>query len=156
MHGRTIGSISVTCTPSRVKTDTPVLDFPLADFPNTKYPLNQFEAENKIENERVLKQIRDIIQTRRAEDRPVTGIIIEPILAEGGDCAATFDFYRNLRKLALDENIYFIVDEVQTGGGISGKWWAHEHWDLETPPDIVTFAKKMCTGGYYHNDLTRK
>ena len=74
----------------------------------------------------------------------------------GGDIAATFDFYRDLRKLATEEQVYFIVDEVQTGGGISGKWWAHEHWDLETPPDIVTFAKKMCTGGYYHNDVTRK
>ena len=83
LHGRTIGSLSVTCMPSRVKTDTPVLDFPLADFPNTKYPLDQFETENQIENARVLTQIRNIIQTRRREDRPVTGIIIEPILAEG-------------------------------------------------------------------------
>jgi len=41
------------------------------------------------------------------------------------------------------------VDEVQTGAGVSGKWWAHEHWGLETPPDVVTFAKKMQAAGFY-------
>ncbi len=39
---------------------------------------------------------------------------------------------------------------MQTGGGVSGKWWAHEHWGLETPPDIVTFAKKMQSAGFYY------
>ena len=33
---------------------------------------------------------------------------------------------------------------------MSGKWWAHEHWGLETPPDIVTFAKKMQAAGFYY------
>ena len=39
---------------------------------------------------------------------------------------------------------------MQTGGGVSGKWWAHEHWNLQTPPDIVTFAKKMQAAGFYY------
>ena len=42
-----------------------------------------------------------------------------------------------------------IVDEVQTGVGATGKFWAHDHWDLETPPDMVTFSKKAQTAGYY-------
>ena len=42
------------------------------------------------------------------------------------------------------------MDEVQTGGGPTGKLWAHEHFELETAPDIVTFSKKMLTGGIYH------
>ena len=46
--------------------------------------------------------------------------------------------------------VYFICDEVQTGGGVSGKWWAHEHWNLDTPPDIVTFAKKMNAAGFFY------
>ena len=77
-------------------------------------------------------------------------MIIEPIQAEGGDRSATDDFYRGLRQLALEEEVYFICDEVQTGGGVSGKWWAHEHWNLDTPPDIVTFAKKMNAAGFYY------
>ncbi len=41
------------------------------------------------------------------------------------------------------------MDEVQTGGGSTGKFWAHEHWQLDNPPDIVTFSKKLQTGGYF-------
>ena len=40
--------------------------------------------------------------------------------------------------------------QVQTGGGVTGKWFAHQHWDLPTPPDFVTFAKKLLTGGFYY------
>ena len=41
------------------------------------------------------------------------------------------------------------MDEVQTGGGPTGKMWAHEHFNLREAPDIVTFSKKMLTGGLY-------
>lgn len=44
------------------------------------------------------------------------------------------------------------MDEVQTGGGATGKFWAHEHWGTDDPSDIVSFSKKMLTGGYYHKD----
>jgi 4-aminobutyrate aminotransferase/(S)-3-amino-2-methylpropionate transaminase len=54
-----------------------------------------------------------------------------------------------LRNIAKKNNITFIVDEVQTGCGASGKMWAHEHWNLDTPPDIVTFSKKMQIAGYF-------
>lgn len=42
--------------------------------------------------------------------------------------------------------------QVQTGGGGTGSFWAHDSWDLDTPPDIVTFSKKMMVGGYYYAD----
>jgi 4-aminobutyrate aminotransferase / (S)-3-amino-2-methylpropionate transaminase len=45
----------------------------------------------------------------------------------------------------------FIVDEVQTGVCATGTFWAHEAWNLSTPPDIVTFAKKMQIAGFYHS-----
>lgn len=41
------------------------------------------------------------------------------------------------------------MDEVQTGGGTTGKIWCHEHFDLEHPVDIVTYSKKMLVGGYF-------
>jgi len=149
-HGRTVGCISCTNTRGRIKADVPTLDFPFADFPQMKYPLEDHVAENKAEEARCLDQVRSIIHQRREEGRPVAGMIIEPVQAEGGDRSATDDFYRNLRQLALDEGVYFICDEVQTGGGVSGKWWAHEHWNLDTPPDIVTFAKKMNAAGFFY------
>lgn len=44
------------------------------------------------------------------------------------------------------------MDEVQTGGGTTGKFWAHEHWAMDDPADIVSFSKKLLTGGYYHKN----
>lgn len=51
--------------------------------------------------------------------------------------------------MLMQYNAGYLIDEVQTGGGPTGKMWCHEHFDLETSPDIVTFSKKMQTGGYY-------
>ena len=48
-----------------------------------------------------------------------------------------------------------MLDEVQTGCGVTGKFWAHEHFNLREPPDVVPFAKKMMTGGFYHRDELR-
>lgn len=54
--------------------------------------------------------------------------------------------------LSLQHGCAFHVDEVQTGGGSTGKFWAHEHWGMDDPADIVSFSKKLLTGGYYHKD----
>jgi len=51
--------------------------------------------------------------------------------------------------------VYFMVDEVQTGGGTTGRMWHHESWDLPQPPHIMTFAKKMLTGGFYFTEELR-
>ena len=45
-----------------------------------------------------------------------------------------------------------IVDEVQTGFGATGKFWGHAHWNLDSPPDMVTFSKKAQTAGYFFGD----
>jgi 4-aminobutyrate aminotransferase/(S)-3-amino-2-methylpropionate transaminase len=49
----------------------------------------------------------------------------------------------------VQHGAYLLLDEVQTGCGASGKFWAHEHFNMREAPDIVTFAKKMLTGGFY-------
>src|SRR5262249_42801020 len=48
-----------------------------------------------------------------------------------------------------ERGVAFIIDEVQTGGGATGTFWAHEAWELGEPPDLVTFSKKMQLGGYF-------
>ena len=45
-----------------------------------------------------------------------------------------------------------IMDEVQTGGGITGQMWHHETWDLPQSPHVVTFSKRMMTGGLYFTE----
>jgi 4-aminobutyrate aminotransferase/(S)-3-amino-2-methylpropionate transaminase len=81
--------------------------------------------------------------------------VVEPIQSEGGDNHASPKFFQGLRALTKKHNILFIVDEVQTGVGATGKFWAHEHWNLSEPPDMVTFSKKAQTAGYYfgNNEL---
>jgi 4-aminobutyrate aminotransferase/(S)-3-amino-2-methylpropionate transaminase len=55
-----------------------------------------------------------------------------------------------LRRVATEHDVAFIVDEVQTGVGATGKYWAHQHWDVQ--PDMMTFAKKMQASGIYTTD----
>lgn len=74
---------------------------------------------------------------------------MEPILSEGGDIHASPDFFRKLRAFVKKAGSKFIVDEVQTGVGATGRFWAHEAWELATPPDAVTFSKKSQLAGFY-------
>jgi len=74
---------------------------------------------------------------------------MEPILAEGGDLQISSEFAQGIRDLTHELGIYFICDEVQTGCVTSGTYWAHEQWNLSSPPDMVTFAKKMQSAGFY-------
>jgi hypothetical protein len=63
------------------------------------------------------------------------------------------NYYFNIVMCILFQyDISFIIDEVQTGIGATGKMWAHEHWDLPEPPDIVSFSKKAMTGGFFFKE----
>ena len=75
---------------------------------------------------------------------------MEPIQSEGGDHHGSSAWFQGLQKICAKYDIVYIVDEVQTGGGPTGKMWAHEYFDLDGAPDIVTFSKKMLTGGFYN------
>jgi 4-aminobutyrate aminotransferase-like enzyme len=80
---------------------------------------------------------------RAFADNPddIAAILIEPIQAEGGDIHFRPEFLRALQGKARQHEAFFVLDEVQTGVGITGKMWAHEHFGLE--PDAVAFGKKM-------------
>jgi len=147
-HGRLFGSLTTTRSKAIHKLDIPAFDWPAAPFPSLKYPLEANEAANRKEEERCLAETERLIKTWHI---PVAGLIVEPVQAEGGDNHATSFFFQGLRDITKKHNVAFIVDEVQTGGGATGKFWAHEHWNLTSPPDIVTFSKKMQAAGFYHN-----
>ena len=149
-HGRTLGCLSATRSKPVHKIYIPSFKWPVADFPQLKYPLEEHEKENIIEVGRCLTNVYNILRNDRSSKKPkIAGMIIEPIQAEGGDNNAPAYFFKELRKIAKDNHCSYIVDEVQTGMGSTGKFWAHEHWKLDTPPDIVTFAKKMQMAGYF-------
>jgi L-lysine 6-transaminase len=71
----------------------------------------------------------------------IAAIIVEPIQAEGGDNHFRPEFMRELRRLADVHEALLIFDEVQSGVGLTGRFWAHEHVDVK--PDLVAFGKKM-------------
>ncbi|XP_050507253.1 4-aminobutyrate aminotransferase [Diabrotica virgifera virgifera] len=150
-HGRTIGTLSTTHSKAIHKLDIPAFDWPVAPFPKYKYPLEQNERENRLEDEKCLAAVEELIEKYNKKGCPVAGIIIEPIQSEGGDNEASPEFFQQLQRIAKKHGAGFLVDEVQTGGGATGKMWCHEHFNLDNPPDIVTFSKKMLTGGFYHN-----
>jgi 4-aminobutyrate aminotransferase/(S)-3-amino-2-methylpropionate transaminase len=79
----------------------------------------------------------------------VAGLIVEPIQGEGGDRHTSPGFFRELRTLCSEHEVAFVVDEVQTGVGATGRFWAHTWWDLTEPPDIVTWSKKFGLGGMH-------
>src|SRR5207245_4800094 len=78
--------------------------------------------------------------------RRVAAVLVEPIQGEGGVRATSARFMRKLRLLTRIYDVPLIFDEVQTGWGMTGRLWAHELFDLPSPPDLVTWAKKAQNG----------
>ena len=78
--------------------------------------------------------------------RRVAAVLVEPIQGEGGVRLTSARFMRRLRLLTAIYDVPLILDEIQTGGGATGRMWAHEWFDLPLPPDIVTWAKKAQNG----------
>ncbi|XP_031567517.1 4-aminobutyrate aminotransferase, mitochondrial-like [Actinia tenebrosa] len=148
-HGRTFGALTATHSKPIHKVDLPAFDWPAASFPQLKYPLEENVRENTAEEQRCLDEVRELITKWNKAGKHVAGILVEPIQGEGGDRHASPEFFKGLQNIGKEYGAAFIVDEVQTGCLATGKFWAHEHWGLDEPPDIVTFAKKMCTGGFY-------
>jgi 4-aminobutyrate aminotransferase/(S)-3-amino-2-methylpropionate transaminase len=145
-HGRLFGSLSTTRSKPIHKMDIPAFDWPQASFPSLKYPLQEHVKENEAEEKRCLEEAEHIIKTYH---NPVAAVVVEPIQSEGGDNHASPAFFQGLREITSRNGVLLIVDEVQTGVGATGKFWAHDHWNLQSPPDIVTFSKKAQTAGYY-------
>lgn len=150
-HGRTLAALSTTHSKYIHKIDIPSFDWPIARFPKYKYPLENNVRENAAEDQRCLAEVEGLIEKYNKAENFVAGIIVEPIQSEGGDNEASPEFFQALQKLAKRNNVALLIDEVQTGGGPTGKFWAHEWFNLDGPPDIVTFSKKMQLGGYFHS-----
>ncbi|MGZ6685827.1 MAG: 4-aminobutyrate--2-oxoglutarate transaminase [Gaiellaceae bacterium] len=74
----------------------------------------------------------------------VAAIVLEPVQGEGGFIVAPVEFIQGVRALCDEHGIVFIVDEVQTGYGRTGKMWGIEHYDVE--PDLITIAKSIAAG----------
>ncbi len=86
----------------------------------------------------------DIEAMEKAFSDEVAGVLVEPIQGEGGIRPATPEYLRTVRQLCDQHGAVMILDEVQTGMGRTGRWYAYQHYDVE--PDIVTLAKALGGG----------
>lgn len=137
-HGRTGYTLSLTNTDPRKTDYFPKFRWPRIDNPKLGFPPTAaMEADVKAAEERALEQLRGAFA-----DNPddIAAIIIEPIQAEGGDNHFRGEFLQALQRAADEHGCFFIVDEVQTGIGLTGRMWAHEHFGLR--PDALAFGKK--------------
>jgi len=96
-----------------------------------------------VDTRKALDGLHELFDTAIAPER-VAAIIIEPQLGEGGFVPAPKPFLKALRSLTLKHGIVLIDDEVQTGIGRTGKFWAIEHAEVE--PDLICFAKSIGGG----------
>ncbi len=89
-------------------------------------------------------KINDIEDVKRKVSKNTAAIMIEVVQGEGGVKPLDKKFVQDLYKLCLEEDIIFIVDEIQTGMGRTGKWWAFQHYGVK--PHIITSAKALANG----------
>ncbi len=144
-HGRTIGALSLTASKFRQKEGF----FPLmpgvthVPYPD---PYRPSLVDSCCDNygEVIVNYIESKLFNGMLPASDVAGIFVEPILGEGGYVVPPPDFFPALRDLCDRYGVLLIADEVQSGMGRTGKWWAIEHFGVE--PDIVTTAKGLASG----------
>ncbi len=137
-HGRSGYTMSLTNT-DPVKTKWyPKFNWPRITNPKVAFPLEQ-NLDAVIEAEETAK--REIKEAIRTHGSDIAALIIESIQGEGGDNHFRPEFFRFLREITAENEIIFISDEVQSGVGYTGKFWAVEHNGIL--PDIIVFGKKL-------------
>ncbi len=145
-HGRSGYTMSLTNTdPNKVKY------FPKFDWPRITNPKIVFPLDSNIKKVEELEKIaiEEIHQAIKNNPDDIAAIIIEPIQGEGGDNYFRKEFFMQLREIADTNEILLIFDEVQTGFGLTGKFWASEYY---VKPDIIAFGKKAQVCGIIVSD----
>lgn len=144
-HGRTMGAVTFTASKAKYHGGF----YPLmngvthAPFPNPYRPVLE-RRKGEDYGEAVVRYIEEEILAQILPPKDVAGILVETIQGEGGYIVPPDGFYPALRKLCDKHGILLILDEVQSGMGRTGKWWAIDHFGIE--PDIITSAKGIASG----------
>jgi 4-aminobutyrate aminotransferase len=144
-HGRTMGALSLTASRAVQRKGfgtllSGVFHMPFPDTYRGTYGVCAQTASadclNYLENE---------LFRRRVDPEEVAGIFIEPIQGEGGYILAPPEFLQGLQRICKKHGILLVADEVQSGMGRTGKWWAVDHAP-GVEPDIICTAKGIASG----------
>ena len=153
-HGRTLGSLSFTASKyvqrAHYKQGVQVYHVP---YPNEYRPILA-NPQGKNYGEVVVDYLEQQLMDKLIAPEDIAGILVEPIQGEGGYIVPAPGFFPRLRELASRYGILLIVDEIQSGVGRTGQWWAVEHENVE--PDIVCFAKGVGSGMPIGGIIARK
>lgn len=138
-HGRTGYTMSLTNTDDpRKYMYFPKFDWPRIANPKLRFPItDEVLTDVKKMEEIAYEQIKMALAQYKGD---IAGLIMEPIQGEGGDNHFRPEFFAEIRRLADEHEFLFMLDEVQSGMGVTGKMWAIEHTD--TMPDVIAFGKK--------------
>src|SRR5579863_951373 len=143
-HGRTMGALSLTASKAVQRTHFGSLVAGVfhAPYPNTYRGAFGVRPENAAAD--VLAHIENELFKRLVDPEEVAAIFIEPIQGEGGYLPAPKEFLLELQNICRMHGILLVCDEVQSGMGRTGKWWASDHAGIE--PDILCVAKGIASG----------
>jgi L-lysine 6-transaminase len=148
-HGRSGYTLSLTNTFDPDKTKYfPKFNWPRITNPKITFPLNDTNLKKVEELEK--QSIDELEKAIRENPDDIAAFIMEPIQCEGGDNHFRKEYFQSVRDVTKKNDILFIVDEVQTGVGVTGKWWAYQHFDFN--PDILVFGKKLQVCGIMVSD----
>ncbi|MDD9304983.1 MAG: aminotransferase class III-fold pyridoxal phosphate-dependent enzyme [Desulfobacter sp.] len=139
-HGTTIGAMSATGQAQRKQDFGPFVEG-FVEFPHCccyRCPYDKTYGSCKIE---CATKVEDIILAQGTDT--IGGMIVEPITAGGGILKPVPEYYPILQKICRKYDIWMIMDEVVCGFGRTGKFWGHEHYDVD--PDIITMAKGLAS-----------
>lgn len=147
-HGRSGYTLTLTNTKDpRKYMYFPKFDWPRIVNPKMYFPVNEENLAKTIEQEKLaIQQIQNALQENPND---IACIIIETIQAEGGDNYFRNEFFKELRRICDENEILFVLDEVQTGMGLTGKMWGYQNYDVL--PDIISFGKKTQVCGILAN-----
>jgi len=154
-HGRTLGSLTFTASkPIYHEGFYPLMNGVVhVPFPNPYRPLLVSDPGEDY-GETVVRYIEEQVLGHMLPHQDVAGILVESIQGEGGYIIPSPGFFPALRRLCDKFDIVMIVDEVQSGMGRTGKWWAIQHFGVE--PDIVCVGKGIASGIPLGAIITRK
>lgn len=144
-HGRTLGALGFTASKTVQRRGfMPVQGVTHIPYPYAYRPTLAMQPSEEDYGETVVNYLEKVVFKNLVAPEDVAGILVEPIQGEGGYVVPPASFFPLLRELCDRHSILLIVDEVQTGVGRTGRWWAIEHWGVE--PDILCTAKGIASG----------
>ena len=144
-HGRTLGALGFTASKiTQRRGFLPMREVTHIPYPYAYRPTLAMQPGDIDYGETVVHYLEKVVFKSILAPEDVAAVLVEPIQGEGGYIVPPASFFPRLRELCDEHGILLIVDEVQTGMGRTGKWWAIEHSGVE--PDIVCTAKGIASG----------